>query len=99
MNARVPFLLLFPSGRFEYEIQIGPYGTVVEQLEILKYDTQFTTQQRNMLALDMQHIISQHLGIARCNIQFADKGFELTSVDREYFNDEVVKLAFMQIVG
>jgi hypothetical protein len=39
MDPHVPFLLLFPSGSFEYEIQVGPYGTVVEQLEILKYDT------------------------------------------------------------
>ena len=87
--------LILPPGGTEHELKIVIHRTVGEQLEILKYDTQLTTQLRNMLALDMQHIISQHLGIARRHIQFTVKGFEQTRLTRTDFTDEVDKLSLM----
>ena len=58
----VNFLLVLPSGRMEYKLQILVDVTVVKQLEVLKYNAHITTQSRNVLTLQRCQVSTEHIG-------------------------------------
>ncbi len=64
-DALFSVFLVFPACCLEYEFKVLANGAVVEQLEILKDDSQFLAQSRNLLSPDSLEVSAENFQPSR----------------------------------
>ena len=91
-DPRLNFCPFGPTRCFEGKLQVVKYTAVIEQVEILKDDAQFATQQWNRIPIQFGQVMPSYLALSMRKGQGTVQGFEQTGFSTPRFADQIGKL-------